>query len=246
MTVGWDGELYSAAFPFPGLRGWDCDVYGALALAIGGPVLELGAGTARILASLLVAGVDAYGLESNETMASHGRARLRSLGLGSFQARLSTEDMRSFSHPRRYPLIILPDNSLAGLEEDDDVFEMLGAVSRHLAPGGEFVIDQPRLDQGPTVQAWPAREVEVRGVAHELRTTTQFDPSTATLSLRLRIWGPVRDDEMVLRLRHRPYRDIERLFARAGFVPRVAAVDEKGDPVGPHSALYIGRFEQRA
>lgn len=245
-SIGWDGELYAAAFPFPGLHDWDCRVYGALARAVGGPVLELGAGTARILGSLLAAGVDAYGLESRATMIRHGQARLRSLGLGSLQSRLSHEDMRRFSHPRAYRLVILPDNSLAGLDDDDDVLEMLAAVSRHLEPGGEFVVDQPRLDQGPSLQTWPARQITVRGEAHDLHTSTDYDSDAAMLSLRLRVCGPARRSEMVLRLKHRSPAHIERLLMRAGFSPSAPAIDERGQLVDSGSALYIGRFGRAA
>ncbi len=104
-----------------------------------GPVLECGAGTGRILAPLLKAGVDAYGLELSEERLCAGRSRLQALGADASR-RLLPGDMTDFSHPRRYRLVLIPLNTIS-LLTDDQLEATLGCIRKHLHPVGELVFD---------------------------------------------------------------------------------------------------------
>jgi len=122
------------------LRGHaDLPIWGALALASGGPVLECGAGTGRVLGFLLEAGIDAYGIEHDESVLQIGQARLASLN-SDHPSRLLRGDMTDFSHERRYRLILIPLNTVA-LLADHQLIAALDCIRDHLQPGCDLGLD---------------------------------------------------------------------------------------------------------
>ena len=237
----WDGELYRAIFPFPGLGSWDAEVYVALARAIGEPVLELGCGTGRILSALLAAGVDADGLELDPSMAAAGARRLASEGHAA--ARIKRGDMRTFALERKYALVVLPDNSLSLLHDDADVATTFARVRSHLRQNGEFVFDHVLLDRAPAHHAWPTRDVDVDGTPLRAETSGVYDADARiyTLTIVATDGGGARRS-MELALRQRSPEEILELLRASGFSPRVPPSDERGRPVDAQSHLMIGRF----
>lgn len=179
----------------------DVPVYRALALVVGEPVLELGAGTGRVLGPLVAAGVDATGLELDPARISAGRARLDGLyGAGD---RLVEGDLRTWRSPRPMRLIIAPYN-VFNLLDDRDVDAALAAARANLAPDGELAFEvqcwpdptdpRSRWELGPTpltVRGQPAtvrEEVERRGPTR-IRVARHFeftDGSSASVAVELR------------------------------------------------------------
>jgi SAM-dependent methyltransferase len=103
----------------------------------GGPVLELGCGTGRVLIPLLEAGVDADGADLCETMLGLARRKAAAKGL---RPRLLVSDMRDFSLPRRYNRIFLAFNTFAHAETTDAQLSSLRRCHDHLVPGGALVL----------------------------------------------------------------------------------------------------------
>lgn len=122
----------------------DIGFYTALADDAGGPVLELGAGTGRVMLSLAERGHDAYGLELSPAMLSFAREKAAAKELG---VTLALGDLRSFDFGRTFPLILLPYNTLNHLLDDDSLARAFTSVLRHMTPDSRFVIDtfQPSL-----------------------------------------------------------------------------------------------------
>ena len=239
----WDGALYRAVFPFPGLGSWDADVYLALARAAGGSVLELGCGTGRILSALLAAGLDADGLELDPSMRAAAIDRLHTDGHADASTRIHLADMRAFRLERRYASVLLPDNSLALLSDDADVLAMLSSVRTHLREGGELAFDHEFLDRAPPSHEWPAREVDVAGVRMRVETTGRYDPETRIYGVTATGTASAASPRRIeLALRQRTPEEIARLLRDGGFRPRAPAVDERGKPVSSASHLMIGRF----
>lgn len=236
----WDPELYAALFPFPGMGTWDTELYTALALAAGGPVLELASGTSRILLALLRADIEAFGLELSAGMVAIGRAALGTAGIPDPEARVDLADMTSFEHPRKYRLIALPDNSMSVLHDDEQVLCMLERVVAHLDQGGEFVFDQSLLDRGPHTEQWADRVVTLGGEQVTVHTRGEYDPDTQMFRLFLDVEG--RSRSMVLTLRQRSPQQLTRLMTQAGFGGLCPPIDETGHPVHAASRMYIGRF----
>ncbi len=117
-----------------------------LAESQGGPVLELGCGTGRVLAQLAVHGYQAIGLDLHQEMLTVLRKNLyRGLTPAPyvFQA-----DMSAFRLAARFPLIVLPCNTLSALSPIQRK-KTLKNAAEHLAQGGRFAASIPN----PTVLA---------------------------------------------------------------------------------------------
>ena len=103
----------------------------------GGPVLDLGCGTGRVLLPLLEAGVDADGVDSSRAMIGLARRKARAKG---FRPRLSVADMRRFTMPRRYARILLAFNTFAHAGTTEAQLATLGRCRAHLRRGGAVVV----------------------------------------------------------------------------------------------------------
>jgi SAM-dependent methyltransferase len=105
----------------------------------GSPLLELGCGTGRILLPLVLAGIKAMGLDLDPHMLAFLK-RNWPANCGTppvFQA-----DMAHFHLAVRFPLIILPCNTLSTITQPTRL-GLLERVAAHLSPGGLFVASLP-------------------------------------------------------------------------------------------------------
>jgi SAM-dependent methyltransferase len=105
-----------------------------------GPVLELGCGTGRILFPLARAGYQAYGFDRDPGMLSVLRYYLPpnlSPYISYWQG-----DFTAFCLAKRFPLIILPCNTLSTLTTSAMQASLQHAYW-HLAPGGTFAASMP-------------------------------------------------------------------------------------------------------
>jgi len=125
-------------------RGYSEDIpfYVKLAVASGGPVLEMGCGTGRILLPAARAGVRVHGMDASRDML----ARLReSLAKESREVRrrvsLTRGDIRSARADRKFALVTAPFRVAQHLLERADQRAWLRNVRRHLRPGGALCFD---------------------------------------------------------------------------------------------------------
>jgi SAM-dependent methyltransferase len=112
----------------------------------GGPVLELGCGTGRILVPTARAGVAIAGVDLSEAM-------LAVLGAKLPGADVRLGDMRNVDLGRRFALVTIPFRALAHVLEAEDHVRIFENARRHLAPGGRLLFDlyqpDPRYLVGP-------------------------------------------------------------------------------------------------
>jgi len=116
----------------------DIPFYVARAREAGGPVLEAGCGTGRVLLPTLQAGVDIDGFDIHPGMIEVLRSKAQALGLS---PRLAVADMRDFTMPRRYALITIPFRAFQHLLTTRDQVTALRCMREHLDPGGALVFD---------------------------------------------------------------------------------------------------------
>lgn len=120
----------------------DVDFYVAEALDAGGPVLELGCGTGRVLIPTARAGVDITGLDASPSMLGECRNRLaQEAEAVRARAQLVQGDMRRFDLGRKYPLVTLPFRPFQHLLTVEDQLACLAAIRSHLHPGGQVILD---------------------------------------------------------------------------------------------------------
>ena len=167
----------------------DVPFYRELALAAGGPVLELACGTGRLTIPLAGAGVDITGLDLSAGMLAQARAKAR-------QARTKVSwvraDVRRFRLGRRFRLIFIPFNSLLHLHDRASLEAFFARVRRHLAPDGRFLVDvfNPSLQvlTRPEGQVCPVGgypDPDGRGSV-EITETNVYDRATQVNRIRWR------------------------------------------------------------
>lgn len=115
-----------------------------LAGKTGGPVLEIGCGTGRVLFQIAQAGHRAVGIDNSPQMLELARAKLTRRSDIAGRVELRQAEMKRFDLGRRdFPLALLPFNTFAHLLSTADQLAALESIRRHLKDGGQLVMDLP-------------------------------------------------------------------------------------------------------
>jgi len=210
----------------------DVPFYIRQAEQIGGPILELGAGTGRVTWPLAEAGFDVVGLDLSEPMIQHANAKRshRDKAVGD-RVRFVQGTMADFRFGRSFRLILVPYRAFQSLTAPADQRRCLKCIHRHLDADGHAVIDlfDPRLE-------WCLPDVgETRLKLGEVRHPTtgntvkvemlgrRNDPVAQVLTERHQFtevdsWGrTIRQEERILQLRWTYRYEMLYLFELTGF-----------------------------
>ncbi|HEY7687700.1 MAG TPA: class I SAM-dependent methyltransferase [Dongiaceae bacterium] len=133
-------EMYDLFTGF-GLLAGDVEFYLDCAARFGGPVLELGAGTGRVLVPLAAAGHEIVGLDRSPAMLAVAAAKLAENPAAAAQARLVEGDMTEFDLGRRFAQAIIPARAFQHVVAPARQRAALRCIHRHLEPGGRFIVD---------------------------------------------------------------------------------------------------------
>jgi SAM-dependent methyltransferase len=117
--------------------GVDNEYYLSKMSSAGGPVLEIGSGTGRLLREALRRGIDAWGIDASPTMVERCRALLPE----DRRETVSVADAVSMRLGRRFALVVAPFRVLSHVSSIEDQLRLLDTVHEHLVPGGAFVFD---------------------------------------------------------------------------------------------------------
>ena len=138
----------------------DVSFYVAEAVAMGGPVVELGVGTGRIAIPTALAGVPVIGVDDSERMLAVCRRGAEEAGVAELLD-LRLGDLRRPPVAERVRLVTCPFRALLHLRSDEERLEVFAAVHALLEPGGRFVFDvfaPSREDVAATNGRWLERE----------------------------------------------------------------------------------------
>lgn len=133
-------DLYDFVVPYQ--QRPDVPFFVAAATEQGGPVLEIGCGTGRVLVPTARAGIEIVGLDASQRMLALCRAHLsQEPDDVRRRVRLVEGDMRAFDLGQTFSLITLPFRPFQHLVTVEDQRACLACIRRHLAPGGRMVLD---------------------------------------------------------------------------------------------------------
>jgi SAM-dependent methyltransferase len=140
-------DLYDHVGFYRALR--DVDFYVEAARESGGPVLELGCGSGRVLIPTARAGIEITGLDLSPRMLDVCRKRLAAES-GDVQSRVQLIEgtMTAFDLGRTFRLITIPFRPFQHLLTVEDQLACLACIRRHLTSDGRLVFDlfNPSLD----------------------------------------------------------------------------------------------------
>lgn len=237
-------RFYDAAYATLERLGPDLDFYLELARECGGPVLELGCGTGRVLLPVAREGIDCTGIDDSGRMLDALRAKAPGVAPSLVQARMQDFDLGD----ARFALIYSAFRVFQHLYTVKDQLACLARVRAHLAPGGRFAFDvfNPRVDR-IWIEEVP-EEPDLR-FSHEGEDVVRYvasrrDRPGQLLYLDMR-YERSRDGQVVandiarFRLRWYTRWELEHLMARAGFDDVVIYGDFDRSPVGRDSPSLV-------
>ena len=229
-----------ALYDLEGRRGDEEHFYLPPAFARRLRILEAGCGTGWLAHVLARQGHSVTGLDPAPNMLAVARAKPGADAIAWVEG-----DMRAFSLPDRFDLIVLTGHAFQVLESDADIAAALACFERHLAPGGwltfesrnplaegwrqwtreqsMMTLEHPRL--GPVEAYWtgePATEVEI------IDTVTHYH-FTRTGNRKI----------SRSRLRFAPQATLSRLLTEASFGDQTWYGDWDRSPVGLRSPELI-------
>ena len=235
----------------------DIDFYVNAAREYGGPVLELGCGTGRILIPTARAGIEVSGVDASEQMLAACRRRLDD-ETPEVRGRttLYAGDMRALDLRRRYRLITLPFRLFQYLLTVEEQLACLAAVDRHLEASGWLILDvaEPSiqnlaspLDTAETDEQ-PFRHPDGRTIIRHHRLLER-DLCSQTFSTELAFDVTYLDGRTERFAHQHRFRylfrlEAEHLLARAGFIVSNVFSDFDRSPYGakyPGTLIFIAR-----
>jgi SAM-dependent methyltransferase len=236
----------------------DVGFYADMARKSGGPVLEIGCGTGRVLIPTAQAGIEIVGLDYSQAMLSTCREKL-SREPADVQSRveLVRGDMRRFDLGRTFSLLTTPFRPFQHLITVEDQLSCLATIRRHLVDGGRFVLDlfNPDLNRLVDEKYLDEREVEEPFTMPDGRRVTRRDriasrdPFNQVQDVEL-IYYVTHPDGREERLVHAfPFRylfrfEAEHLLARSGFQVEDVYADYDKSPYGseyPGELIFVVR-----
>jgi SAM-dependent methyltransferase len=239
----------------------DVAFYVDAARAGGGPVLEVGCGTGRVLIPTARAGIDIVGLDGSPQMLHVCRGRLqREPPDVQARVRLLERDMRRFTVDQTFALATIPFRPFQHLVTVNDQLACLTTIRRHLADDGRLVFDifNPSLnmlvtkpvgeefDSDPEVDMDDGRRVYRRGriVAHD-----RFTQVTQHELIYYISHADGRSERLVhaFSMRNTFRFEAEHLLIRAGYEIEHLYADFDRSPYGskyPGELIFVARKRQ--
>jgi len=224
----------------------DVDFFVEAALDCGGPVLEVGCGTGRVLIPTARAGIEITGLDLSPHMLAVCQQRvLEEPGDVQDRIRLVQADMRDFELGDTYRLATIPFRPFQHLTTVADQISCLKSINRHLVDGGQLIIDMFN----------PSLEALTRdNVGQEIEPEPEFTSPDGKRVIRKHkivardTFNQIQDIELIYYVTHPdgkeerlvhafPMRylfrfEVEHLLARCGFEVQALYADYEKNPYG--------------
>lgn len=201
----------------------DRGFYAALAREAGGPVLELGCGTGRVLLPIAREGIPCVGLDPSRDMLDALRAKRPPANLELVKASMTDFDIDA----RPFRLIFAAFRVFQHLCTVEEQLAALACVRRHLAPSGLFAFDvfaphlaRTAIEDEPEVEDLRAADGDAE-IRRFVRVRRDLATQVMTVTMRHERWqGAAKVGEgtsnLVVRWFYRY--ELEHLLARAGFL----------------------------
>lgn len=195
----------------------DAAFYRALAEESGGPVLELGCGTGRVLLPIAALGIPCVGVDASPAMLAALRAKNPPPNLELVEGRMETFDLGA----RRFALVTAPFRAFLHLLDVPSQLAALANIRRHLAPGGAFAFDvfDPKLAwiMAPGENERLDATFTIDGVETRRFAKVRTDLATQIMAVTFRFEPAHTAGNTTVRLRWFYRYEMEHLLARAGF-----------------------------
>jgi SAM-dependent methyltransferase len=247
----WDDEYggvtsryYDAAYAQLASLSGDATFYRELAVESGGPVLEIGCGTGRVLLPIAEAGVACAGIDSSQAMLDVLRSKS-----GAERVRLVRARMQDFALlGGRFALIYSAFRAFQHLYTIEDQLHCLANVRAHLVPGGSFAFDvfNPKLDVVAVDVQAATEDLRFEDAGDEMVRSVAQTRDRVSQLIHLDMRYERRRAESVVSIEHARFRlrwftrfELQHLMARAGFTHVAVYGDFDRSPVRADSPALV-------
>ena len=249
-------QLYDQVIPYRERP--DVGFFVDAAVESGGPVLEVGCGTGRVLLPTAQTGISITGLDLSDHMLDVCRTALKEKPQEvQDRVTLVQGDMRDFDLGKKFSLITTPFRPFQHLQTPGDQIRCLQCIHRHLESGGTFILDifNPSLagitadNLGQEVGAEP-EFITPEGIkVRRFNKTNQRDHLKQVLDIELIYYltHPDGHEERIVhafQMRYLFRYEAEHLLARCGFEVLDVFADYLKNPLGstyPGDLIFIAR-----
>lgn len=155
----------------------DLPFYVDLAKQIGGPILEMGCGTGRVLSPIARAGIEIHGLDNSAPMLDVLRRHITNEPAEVQQRILIHQgDMRDFRGQQKYPLVTIPFRPMQHMYTVEDQARVLRTAAFHLQDNGILAFDVffPKLGLIDAGIGEEKMEMEWPDISHPGRIVRRF------------------------------------------------------------------------
>jgi SAM-dependent methyltransferase len=253
-------EFYDSVVPYRERQ--DVSFFVEMAQRSGGPVLELGCGTGRVLIPTAKSGIEIVGLDSSPMMLSVCREKLlrESGDVRSKVTGLVQGDMRVFDLPRKFNLITIPFRPFQHLLTVEDQMSCLENIRKHLEVGGRLVLD---LFNPSVPLLADERLLQEHGEEPEFTTTDGRKVVRRALVVSRDYFNQITQNEMTYYVTHPDAREerfvhrfsmrylfkfeVEHLLARCNFGIEAVYADYDKSPYGskyPGELIFVATAKQ--
>lgn len=147
---------------------------------IGGPILELAAGTGRIAMPVLENGFQYVGIDLSPEFVDRANKKITRFG---DLSEMLVGDIRNFDLQRKFNFIFIGFNSIFHLMNEDEIISCLTCVCKHLKENGKFLIDMfvpnPKFLYRDENKYYPVGEYkDNNGKTVLVKEKNKYDPQT--------------------------------------------------------------------
>jgi SAM-dependent methyltransferase len=234
-------QLYEGDYAVLRTPSGDVDFYVDRARASGGPVLELGCGSGRVLIPTARAGVEVTGVDLSAAMLARLRQRLG--GERSEVRRrvtLHQADACVFDAATRFPLVTIPFRPISHLLDVDRQLALFRNVKRHLTSNGRLIFDvfqpNPAFLVRPGAEQLDLERAEAGRIIRRFsRAAPRLAEQVMQVTYRWEIVAPggqVTEHGVGFPMRWYHRFELEHLLARSGLAVQALYGDFRGVPLG--------------
>lgn len=242
-------------FTGQGLLEGDVDFYLRRARIHGSPILELGAGSGRLLLPLADAGFEVVGVDLSRPMLERAAAKLAERPDLRGRVTLIESSMADFHVEKDFALAIIAARSFQHVTDPLEQRATLERVRRHMLPGGVLILDlfDPNFEllfAAPRHAPPPRKAIDPQtgNTVHRTVVARQCDPFAQTITETLLFvetdaaGATVAEEETSWTLRWSQRQETAWLLELCGFAPVELFSDFEGSPPAcGREQLWIAR-----
>lgn len=213
-----DGEHYDANVNLNDIPFWVHQ-----AKKFGDPLLELAVGTGRIAIPIAKAGYRVTGIDMSDSMLEQARRKVEKENVS---VEFIKADIRNFHIGAKFPLILIPANTIVHFTDHRDLEACLSCVKKHLEPNGKLIVDTHNpnfkyLHSDPNNPPSVREYISPNNKGTVTVTSTQhYDSASQVNRITMKYKLPDKDNEIVDKLSLRIYfpQELDALMSYNGFI----------------------------